>query len=451
MMNNTPRSNIPTSPRSPVSPSKTKKRADFKTSPDLFAKELLVGKAMIRGLMNLSFVVGQHSVVDGKERTSVPVPGMQETINKQQLIGLTSKLCLNLDKWGKQFRATAPKKASATVEGGKKSSTTSALFYIGDQLRDFLKDENYGNGFVELVAQNPALSEEQKIQWAGTNNLEQFASLYGGRQGLEQALASAGIGATPENIDIRLALNTLVFERNIINLKILLVLLSLIRHANNLSSKSNGSRVHYDAAMVKHFGPGTNTRLTFRGVDLASQFPRGSSQRSALNSETVKKLERSEVEGNQSVFEVVATHLSEPTKGQQVVQGKTRVRRNKQDVFVDNLILQENARGSDDWGMLIAADFTWTSRFRIPRGLLPQMDVDMLKSSPVAPGQPYQDEDGKTQIADEDGSDRNPVVRVAMKLAKYLNRTLDFHKALHAPEKARRQQARNKAASPKAM
>lgn len=443
---------IPSSPRAQSPNSKGgsggSRRTDYKTDSETFSQQILVGKSLVRALIRLSFHLGQLSKSGaGPEKTSIPVPGSIETLNKMATISLGSSLSKNLDKWGKQFRASVPKRRGKTSD---KPNPTNALFYISDQLRGFLSESNFGNGLAFLLTDaryNQLYPDiNTKIQWAGANRdyLNDFTRLFGGPAQLQQAFQGTGFDSiTAAHFDVKTALQSLVFGKGMITARILLTLLSLIRYSDNLMSRTNGQRIHTNPTMLRWFGAGGSTAYTFNGRDLAAELVqeqqalqaqgRGNESRMGkLNSDTQGKLSTNlgVINGRRtdsySAFERIATREA-------IVTNK------KSNVAFPTYIEQKDARNGDDWGYLQIMNFALASLFHIPDGLMTPQEVAALKSQRVEEKTQTVGVDGKVNEEKKLGPELNQNVNDALGLGDYVNRLLSVHRELHEPEKKERQ------------
>ncbi len=279
-------SKIPLSPRSeeaPASPSRgASARVNYRTDPTEFSEEIQKGKLAIRALVKMAM----HVAASGGSVSFSQVPGVmvdpsnpEIVVNGARIRSMQGQICGNMEKWAKQFRASAAKKR-VKVEGAEKhTNPTNGLFFISDRLKEYLYNANYGNGLTPIFARNLALQQEvkeaySKLNGAAPGMIDQFYNqVFGGNEAaFNQAVAaSKWQSVVPQNMDVRAALGELVFNNNMITSRILLTLFSLINYAGDLKSKSNGQRVHYDKTMVDYFGQGTNTRFVLDGKDYGAE------------------------------------------------------------------------------------------------------------------------------------------------------------------------------------
>jgi hypothetical protein len=150
--------------------------------------------------------------------------------------------------------------------------------YISDQLAGFFREANYGNGLAAIFTDSPA---DMKANGHDKKVRDQLIAKVGGPGAVLDLLQNhenqdaKATGREPDNvspdmveyIDLTKLLD-LILEDQIIDSTIAIQMLALIIIVNNLRSKTNKHRIHYDALMDKWFGSGSDTRLILKGVDL---------------------------------------------------------------------------------------------------------------------------------------------------------------------------------------
>lgn len=144
------------------------------------------------------------------------------------------------------------------------------LFYVSNQLVEYLHEANYGNGLAEAYCDvdYPSqrwfqlLNGSQKTVWTSLERRGWSKDFL--LSCIREAENKIGVSTTVtvehlEGIDVRNSLR-LLFEQHIASAQILVLLFSLIIRVNELTSKTNPRRIHYDMNMAIHLANKSNTR-----------------------------------------------------------------------------------------------------------------------------------------------------------------------------------------------
>lgn len=194
-------------------------------------------------------------------------------------------------------------------------------FYITDTLAKYLRSENYGNGLAMALAgsEDPVmiewmrydcspLSKEEKADWekklkdknhavdakfaldrdayarqaydAFTTNFAPLKdSLLANMQRNQQIFSNEKMKKKKSGQQIEISIDIdftnanirdqihLVLHKQIATSGILISIINLIISVNQLSSKTNGQRVHYNDTMLRYFDGNNNTRWVLHGTD----------------------------------------------------------------------------------------------------------------------------------------------------------------------------------------
>lgn len=389
-----------------------------------FGSELELLKNCIRGWGALTARVGEDT-----ERKTLPG---NAKFGRNELRTMLHTICAHIDRLGKVFRASAGRgkragKKDDEVAAAKRGAQLKRLFYVSDQLVEFIREVNKGNGLAVYLDGVPA---EQRGQWARANGADpavqaQLRQLFDAQGGLDALVRRAGgDGTTLANADVNVALEDLLYRNRMANSTILVTVLHLVVQANGLQSVDNGQRVHYDATWLKYFGQG-DSHYRLLGTDLSQAVIDTLSGLSPVDQEArLSAMARSVDE-----LTKLKEHLSEcdASSFQRIASGPAIVlTRQQQKVPFPRFIDQSGARG-DDWGILYAMFMVIISHNHIPTYLVGDR-ADALASR-----------------ADAVGNEANPNVVNAQVLKEYISSLRAVHTEAAKPEKRRRREAASRA------
>ncbi len=455
-------SQIPLSPKSAESPASPGRgasaRVNYRCDPGTFSDEIQKGKLAVRALVKMAAYVAENngSVSFTRSPTEASDPLKSDiVVNRAQIKSMLGQICGNMDKWAKQFRASAAKKRVRAEGTEKKPNPTNGLFFISDRLKEYLQNANYGNGLTPLFASNPALAQDLKEQFSKFNGGAEgmpahfLAQVYGGSEAtLVQAAAAVGMkNVSSRNMDVRVALSTLVFDNNMITSRILLTLFSLINYAGDLKSKDNGQRVHFDQTMVNYFYAG-NTHFILEGTDFGeAKFAEIRQSIAAQGGQTVSSDEETIALLKQQGYSLSITpeSLEKLIRNASPIDNSTdpkaawdytaferiaarpavKARRKTGTILMPTLVQGNLTPDSDDWGFLYSMYLVLMSYFHIPEDLLPANYRAKLKGNPLGSAETFAD------IADN--------------LGQYVKNILSAHHEIYGPAKRQVQSERRRA------
>lgn len=263
------------SPRSPRtgSPARIRVKTDYKVDAMGFREHCKLLKSVIRNHSELT-----KSWLSGSSKLSL------KDSNK-----LISEICDHVDMMAKQFVASAGKRK---VRENKVRSQPKNVFFISDQLVNFIMESNLGNGMAPVftsVGENGKyrFEEDTRKQWSRADGSEPktkqaiakaISEMDGGWKAASKIL---GFPATEKDIDIKDMLRPLIEQNRMANSSILVAIFPMITYAEELSSKTNGQRRHYSQVMERYMGNGSNLHYVYNGNDL-TQFLKGKSRQAAF-------------------------------------------------------------------------------------------------------------------------------------------------------------------------
>lgn len=490
---------VATVPASPAVAAGSANRQDYTIESKAFRDKVTRLQKAFRDIMSIGKAVystekgGKISYTDGE-------------VGRKQLNSYISAFANELEVLGKNFTAsvgrgkTKTKKATTAGRGAQLRS----LFYLSEPLVSYLNIENYGNGLAAAFNVNDNVDASAVMQnyngHAGNalRTLQDYLGKVTGTtvddnviltrlQEAENATAKAAGRAASRvdasylsGIDVTESLD-LVLNKRMATSGILISLFSLIDRVNNLQSKSNGQRNHYNDAMEAYFDgyrktldekgnwvyqtsdgrapdltnatnliPNTTRWVMLRGNDLVDVTPSSDAKGRVYVTPTpdvAARVQQLQNAGKDDEADKLLTFIAvkEPAKflaklrdvNKSAFQrlrerGSTAIRRAqtidnptgevKVPSFIDKGKEQKN---TDDWGMLHSMFMVLISYFRIPNELLMGQELTAIKSVVSA--------DGK--------SETNANIDEAARLQSYIHGLSEIHKARTEPAK---KQARNK-------
>lgn len=417
-------------------------------------------------------------------------------VGRKQLNSYVSGFVAELETLGKHFTASVGRgKRTKTKATAGRGAQLRSLFFISDQLVGYLASENYGNGLAAafIIPSNVGLTAQyQNYNGATSGALDELRSATGfsedkilegmraaeAARAKEEKRAPADIGRDIlRTVDVTAALD-LVLGRRMATSGILISLFSLIDRVNDLQSRANGQRNHYDDAMVAYFdtyrkspdpsGNGwlydttdgkaadlkngsnlipNNTRWVMqRGgalVDVTPTYDSKSGQfllgKSAISPQKPVEFRSKLEEVGKSAFQ----RLRE--------KGETKIRRQGGELAVPSFIDYdpEVHKDNDDWGLLHSMYMVLISYFRVPNDVLTVDELEQIK--PVPQQRAVVDEAGKAVLGpdgrpameivkDKEGNkvETNPNILEAARVQKYIKDLLTVHRTRVEPARRER-------------
>lgn len=243
-------------------------------------------------------------------------------LDAETIKNLKKELLAKFDQRIEDFNRVVEKKNSKSKKtSSQKGEQLKHPFYITDTLAKYLRSENYGNGLAMALSGSEdqamidwmrydcsPLSKEERSDWEKklkdknyaaeaqfaldrdayarqaydaftTNfaplknsllaNLQRNQQIFSDeklkkKKPSQQVEISNDIDFTKANVRDQIHL---VLHKQIATSGILISIINLIISVNDLSSKTNGQRVHYNDNMLRHFDGNNNTRWVLHGTD----------------------------------------------------------------------------------------------------------------------------------------------------------------------------------------
>ena len=333
------RSSSPKNRQASPSPVRETRREKYQRKADDFSSEIKLFKQLFSNQQKLLLAFNSKSVGVGAEK-----------VGKKELRSLGSSMNRHLDRFDKMFRASAAKQKKPVESDGQRGKSLSKLFYVSDQMIDFLLEANKGNGL--LFALEADMETGKRL--AGVNG-----SVRGNFAETSRHLNRAQQFSN-EQFDVNATIGPLFGNERMANSTIIMSCLHLIVKASGLQSVDEGTRAHYDQVWEKHFGGRTTTSYLYKGTDL-TQFLQGTDPRS-LNADQQERRDVYLREHRKSAFQ----RLQEESDPKSSKQGAPPTK---------SLVLRgQEPRGTDAWGIVYTRFMTLISYFRIPDYLTMQMN-----------------------------------------------------------------------------
>ncbi len=409
-------------------------------------------KENIKAMRNLFKIGAQVWAVPEGSKVQIG----DETWSRRDVNSQLALIAASMDDMHKHFTASMKVKRTTRKGGAAKPKS---LFYISDQLVNYLREANYGNGLASAFA--GADDAYVTINGHDAGTLGRLAAagydekkILGALQAAENAQA-AKEGRAAETvsredisgIDVTQALD-LVLNKRMATAPILIILLALITAVEKLKSNVNGQRNHYDATMLKYFdgvNPETkqvnNTRWYMaRGGRIVDVTPVDVPPTVATKDRGAFAEKLAAVD--QSSFARLRVHVSKPKKSTDIVcgAGESRIKRaGLGTICVPCFIAYDEKQhgpstGNDDWGILHSMYMVITSHFHVPNELLTAEELAALKSVPGVD-------------ASGNAVETNPNIIAAAGLQSYIQGLLTLHRNRAEPENKKKRTVKRQQAT----
>lgn len=356
-------------------------------SPKQFSEEVKTATKIVKELMTLSKNIGKYGYINSKIKK-----GKEEEIikvDRENVKEITKELFENMNLWIKYYRACNGKKHHRV----SKINPTNILFCISDTLKNFLLKEDYGNGLIFLIVNDPDFNLEKKLEMSHLNgnvenNRKKFnEEIHGIKKYIEQP-DFKNLNLTLNNMNINGMIKNLL-DNNLITSHILLLLFTFIIYTKQLDVKGHGQRIHYDDLMNEYFGinSGKNTHYIINGEDLS----KGIVEKFKLdNIDDASEKFRKEAKGSykQTTINKIAKGLmkSKENSFEWNLSAFSRIENYKPEKISESAIKKENFipkyinGDNDNWGFRFAMLLVISSFFRIPEDILPKKYVDQISN-----------------------------------------------------------------------
>jgi hypothetical protein len=262
----------------------------------------------------------------------VPFPnGVQ--IGRSELNAYASEYSGQLKDLSKYFNSSKKRRVHRNPDNNS-GDQLRAMFYISDQLVNFLREANLGEG-------NP-------------NELEGQANM-----------SELGRQQQPVNSDRRpQAYMSLILDSSMATSGILTSVLSLYTTVNQVQSLADGGRIKPDHLMMKYFNQG-NTRYYLRGTDMTPNGVPGN-----VKADKREKFEKNLSQVDMTVIQRIKMRDTDPAishvdkRGKQVICYKEPV----------------HGQQNDDYGMSYSMYMVLLNYFRIPNEILDPQAIAQLSN-----------------------------------------------------------------------
>lgn len=251
--------------------------------------------------------------------------GMQ--VGRSELNAYASKFSEQLKDLSKYFNSSKKRRVHRNPDNNS-GDQLRAMFYISDQLVNFLREANLGEGNPNVLDGQPNISE-------------------------------LGRREQPMNSDRRpQAYMGLILDNSMATSGILTSVLSLYTTVNQVQSLADGGRIKPDSLMMKYFNQG-NTRYYLHGTDMTPN-----NTPANVKADKREKFEKNLNQVDMTVIQRIKMRDTDPTishvdkRGKQVVCYKEPV----------------HGQQNDDYGMSYSMYMVLLNYFRIPNEILePQL------------------------------------------------------------------------------
>lgn len=277
---------------------------------------------------NLMKVASMVYAADKGHKVAFP-NGVQ--LGRSELNAFNSKFSEELKDLSKYFNSSKKRRVHRNPDNNS-GDQLRAMFYISDQLVNFLREANLGEG-------NPNELE-------GQANMSEL-----GRQEQRQ-----GSDRRPQ------AYMSLILDNNMATSGILTSVLSLYTTVNQVQSVTDGGRIKPDNLMMKYFNQ-DNTRYYLRGKDLT---PNGVPAN--VKADKREKFEKNLSQVNMTVIQRIKMRDTDPSISHTDKRGKQVI------CYKESVQGQQN----DDYGMSYSMYMVLLNYFRIPNELLDPQAIAQL-------------------------------------------------------------------------
>lgn len=433
------------------------KKHDFRTDSKKFAAQTKAISGGIRNLLKLASTVyalpsGGHYDIRGKK------------INRQFITSTAAQIIVDLDTLRKEFVATVGRRrvkpltpqeqAKRAADAKKRGEQLKDLFYISDQLVEFFRNANFGNGLAQAFTAPAYKDQWDTLMTTPYASLQELTSATGltGQQILAQWNAAESKLAEVErkkkpgrmaqqytSADLSPVVQDamdLVINKRMATAGILVSLMSLYYTANNLQSTVDGQRNRYDTTMTAYFGGYVSDQATYPGSRADTHYllpARPTQPVSDANplldlTGNARAIADQEVEGtfkakDKEAWEEKVNGIDDPAFNRLQNRPNSSVLRSSGGTsqYIDTpvFITQEDSKNPDNFGLLHTQTMVLTTYFRIPTALLTKEQKDLLQTK----------------------ENRD----AAAKLQNYIHGLLTAHRIRNADEKKAREEVRKAA------
>lgn len=255
----------------------------------------------------------------------------------------------------------AQKDDEKLIRDHKDPSSQKPLSYISDQLTNFFKASNFGNGLIHLFP-NAWMNNDPNVSAMSNGASQALVNAYGGQDQVVNVLRAQaqmlGVTLPGSTADIIGLLQQFEDAKNyfvdLINASvgsttIVFSLFFVVIHANNLQSSVDKTRYRYNQEMIAAFTQ--PTQFSVNGRPISTTIPAGTKSKKA--EELQVRLNRMK----QSGIDVIRSH--EPIKARATKKGPPKA---ASPAFID----QSQARSSDNYGFHQTMIITLVSQYVIP-------------------------------------------------------------------------------------
>ena len=252
-------------------------------------------------------------------------------LGRSELNAYISKFSEQLKDLSKYFNSSKKRRVHRNPDNNS-GDQLRAMFYISDQLVNFLREANLGEGNPNLIDGEPNMSE------------------------LGRREQGEGSGRRPQEF------MDLILKGNMATSGILTSVLSLYTTVNQVQSITDGGRIKPDGLMMKYFNQ-NDTRYYLRGQDLT---PNGVPAN--VKADKREKFEKNLSQVNLTVIQRIKMRDTDPAISHVDKRGKQVI------CYKEPVQGQQN----DDYGMSYSMYMVLLNYFRIPNEILDAQAIAQL-------------------------------------------------------------------------